>query len=255
MNVNFRPIGRTGNMMFQAAAALGYAKKHRCQWGVQRNLREVPHFLEMFPNVPVLDGEFSRYNRTDPSQFGYDDMPRFNHDTTLVGFFQSIKYFEHCQEEVKNVFKMIGNNVFKDHCSIHIRLGDYVTYSNSFPPITEEYVSQAIRYIMDKSGVNKFIIFSDEIQKAKNLFANHKGQLLEFKFCYETDEHQSLSTMASCSHHIIANSTFSWWGAFLGHNPDKIIVSPHYENWFGPGFTGSAPKDLIPEGWHQIKFR
>jgi hypothetical protein len=61
--------------------------------------------------------------------------------------------------------------------------------------------------------------------------------------------------MASCSHHIIANSTFSWWGAYLGHNPNKIVISPDPSSWFGPGFTGGVPKDLIPDEWIKIKFR
>lgn len=257
MNINFRPIGRTGNMMFQAAAALGYAHKHRWSWGCQHNTREVPHFFEMFPNVPRLNGEFTRYNRTDPSKFGYEEM-RFKQDTTLVGFFQSIKYFEHCQDAVKEVFKLDINPI--DAVSIHVRRGDYVQYSNSFPPVDVKYLNEAIQYVRKNTSPfkvsHKFIFFSDDIDWCKKFVSeNWLGTPNEFLFSERKNEFDDLSLMASCSHHIIANSTFSWWGAFLGHNPDKIVVSPHYENWFGPGFTGAAPKDLIPDNWIQIKFR
>lgn len=276
MRINFRPIGRLGNVMFQAAATLGYAKKHRCEWGFPDDMKEVPYFHQIFPNLPIVNGGFARYNRTDPSQFGYEEMPRFKQDTTLCGFFQSQKYFEHCQEDVKNIFKLDIKPV--DSVSIHVRRGDYVQYSNSFPPINEEYIYDAMgKFCIGLGykkfeGINarKFIFFSDDIQWCKDFVSkgfqfmdkmergilHHvKNEDLTIQFSEGKTEFEDLSLMASCSHHIIANSTFSWWGAFLGHNPDKIIVSPHYENWFGPGFTGSAPKDLIPPEWHQIKFR
>lgn len=249
--INFHPIGRTGNLMFQAAACLGYAKKYGTQWGCPTDTREVPHFRQMFPAVPVLDGHFKRFNRADPSQFNYEPLPEFNQDTTLVGFFQSEKFFEGAYEEIKNVFKLNIQPV--DAISIHVRRGDYVLHPNSFPPVTTDYISKAYWDIYEKTGWKKIIIFSDDIQWCKTNLAFDQTMTVEFS--EGRNEFEDLCLMASCSHHIIANSSFSWWGSWLGHNPNKIIVSPHYENWFGPGFTGSPPKDLIPDSWHQIKFR
>lgn len=260
MKINVRPIGRYANVIFQCAAAIGYTQKHGGHWGIQSNLREVPRFLEYFPNVLVINGDFKRYNRTDPSQFNYEELPKFNQDTTLLGFFQSIKYFEHCQDEVKRVFKLDIKPV--DAVSIHVRRTDYVQYANSFPPINGNYITQALRMTCNTNRSEKIIVFSDDVKWCKeNIpeFIIDTGVNFPDEWGVEysegRNEFEDLSLMASCSHHIIANSTFSWMGAFLGHNPDKIVVSPHYENWFGPGFTGSAPKDLIPESWHQIKFR
>jgi len=254
MRINFRPIGRLGNVMFQAAATLGYAKKHRCEWGFPDDMKEVPYFHQIFPNLPIVNGGFARYNRTDPSQFGYEEMPRFKQDTTLCGFFQSIRYFEHCQEDVKQLFKL--NIQPREATSIHIRRGDYVQYSNSFPPVTIDYLTQAINKIWNvgfEQKLTNFIVFSDDIQWCKDNLKDSNG--FTFQFSEGKTEFEDLSLMASCSHHIIANSTFSWMGAFLGHNPDKIIVSPDPTCWFGQGFTGSTPTDLIPESWHKIKFR
>lgn len=166
-----------------------------------------------------------------------------------MGFFQSEKFFEGAHEEIKRVFKLNIQPVTR--VSIHVRRGDYVQHPNSFPPITPDYIMQAMEYIDIKVGkAMPCIFFSDDIQWCKEHFV---GAL--YSFSEGLGEHGDLSLMASCSHHIIANSSFSWWGSWLGHNPDKIIVSPHYKNWFGPGFTGSPPKDLIPDSWHQIKFR
>jgi hypothetical protein len=249
--INAFPIGRTANQMFQIAALMGYAKKHKCEWGFPSDTREVPHLRKMFPNIPVLDGNFRRANYADPSQFNYEPLPDFGRDTTLVGFFQSEKYFEAADDQIRQMFKLDINPV--DAVSIHVRRGDYVQHSNSFPPINEEYIALAIGKLMNNGYMNagdKVIFFSDDIEWCKRQFKNPRIEYSEGR-----NEFEDLSLMASCKHHIIANSSFSWWGAWLGHNPDKRIVSPSFLNWFGPGFTGSPPKDLIPYNWHQIKFR
>lgn len=252
--INFRPIGRTGNMMFQAAACIGYAKKHGIKWGCPVDTREVPHFLRMFPNVPVIDGMFRPFNRTDPSQFNYEEFPRFERDTTLVGFFQSEKYFENAKDEVRKAFKLDHTALFNDQCSIHVRLGDYVQHSGSFPPVDFKYISEAIYHIVNTSGIKRFLVFSDEISKAHTIFKPIGG--VEFSFIHEVGEYESLSIMHSCSNQIIANSTFSWWGAWLNPNPDKIVICPHHETWFGPDNGVKAPPvDLIPSTWHQIRTR
>jgi hypothetical protein len=236
--------------MFQCAALAGYAKKHGATWGFPSDTREVPHLRKMFPSIPVLDGNFKRINLADPQHFNYSPLQKFNQDTTLLGFFQSEKYFEGADDEIRNMFKLNIQPEYKDYVSIHVRRGDYVQHSNSFPPITWDYVNQALNYICRRIELPiKVIVFSDDIQWCRDNFPK------DCEFSEGRNEFEDLSIMASCSHHIIANSTFSWWGAWLGYNPDKIVVSPHYENWFGPGFTGSAPKDLIPASWHQIKFR
>ena len=246
MNVSCQFIGRLGNNMFQIAACIGYAKKYGVKWGVPAVSREVPNLHKFFPGLPIYEGnEFKRYNAADPSQFNYWPIPEHKQGVKLVGFFQSEKFFEGAHDEVRKAFKLDVKPV--DAVSIHVRRGDYVKYSNSFPPITFNYLQEAFRKF--PLG-QKYLVFSDDIEWCKE---NMTG--FQFSFFEDTDEFRSLSAMAACSHHIIANSTFSWWGAWLGHNPNKIVVSPSADNWFGPGFTGGVPKDLIPDSWHQIKFR
>jgi hypothetical protein len=255
--VTYQPIGRLGNQMFQCAAAIGYAKKYNVGWACPNDTKEVPRFHDFFPGLPRYDGhEFKRYNAADPSQFNYWPIPENKNGTKLVGFFQSEKFFEGAHDDVKRTFRLNYSYAAMSRglVSIHIRRGDYVQHSNSFPPITGEYIDQAINKIKSFGyDVTELVCFSDDIPWCrKNLTSFGR---ITVRYSEGRSELEDLSLMASCDHHIIANSTFSWWGAWLGHNPDKIIVSPSADNWFGPGFTGEVPKDLIPSSWHQIKFR
>lgn len=246
--VTFRPIGRLGNNMFQTAACIAYAKKYGYEWRVpttRYNGDNDPWLLTKFwPDLPTTEHRWigERYEQYDPKDFNYKPIPNIGR-ATLLGFFQSEKFFEGFHNEVRASFPLVYHTAFKEMISIHIRRGDYVNNSNSFPPIKKEYILKALDCL--PKGHRK-IIFSDDPHWCKEEYP-------EFEICYESDEYQSLCYMASCSHHIIANSTFSWWGAWLGFNPNRIVVSPHYTQWFGPAWTGKPPIDLIPEKWVQIK--
>jgi hypothetical protein len=207
----------------------------------------------MFPAVPVLDGNFKRVNRTEPVFFNYEPLPNFNRDITLV--------FEGYDEEIKKMFALAIQPMTA--ISLHIRMGDYATNPSHFPPVTMEYVRKAINcmpYLESPSfpdqimPFKKIIVFSDDIEYCKKNLELLRTPSTWFEYCEEKDEFKSLSLMASCSHHIIANSSFSWWGAFLGHNPDKIVVCPSYKNWFGPENGVQNPKDIPCSNWIQIEY-
>jgi len=254
--ITFRPIGRLGNNLFQAAACIGYAKAHGTSWAIPANRsagdlfedKPTPWLLPRFwPNLPMCHGGHGhRYEQHNVKMFNYKPIPYFgSQDVTLVGFFQSEKWFENAKEEVRAAFILKDYPEYRGYVSIHVRRGDYVANSNSFPPVTIYYIRHGLEKIIPL--VSKILVFSDDIQWCKE---NLKG----YGFYYNEDqnEYEALSKMASCGHHIIANSTFSWFGAWLGKNPDRIVVSPSSKKWFGPGFEGSEPVDLIPPTWIQI---
>lgn len=246
MIVTSRYIGRLGNNMFQLAAAIGYARRYGGEWRSLAQNEECPEFYNYFPNLPTSPPRGRAYQCHDPSTFNYKPIKNQG-SVNLMGFFQSLKYFEHCQDEVKEVFKLPVNPDMYQYCSIHVRRGDYVKYKDSFPPVSLRYISAAMA-TMKADGVDKFMVFSDDIEWCK---ANIKG--VEFS---QGNPFEDMANMASCSNHIIANSSFSWWGAYLGINPDKHIISPSACTWFGKknGVTMAigTPKDLIPDGWQQI---
>ena len=256
-------IGRLGNSMFQIAACIGYARKYDQQWLVQEEvLNGESSIHRVYPNLPKTHRRARTYNEHPDGicpthgdhynlcRFNYHPIPYVREDLYLVGFWQSWRYFEGQDAEIKSVFALPHVAGYEDYVSIHVRRGDYVQFAGSFPPITVEYIQQAL----NKINTGKAIVFSDDIGWCRaNL---HHLETSQMKIEYsEGNEHQDLSLMASCGHHIIANSTFSWWGAYLGHNPDRIVVTPSAKpgSWFGPAGIKTECGDLLPPEWIQIE--
>lgn len=283
-------IGRLGNSMFQIAASIGYARKYGYDWAVQ----EIPHNNEsaihrVFPNLPKTNfkGEshqehphgFCERHQTsfDECHFDYHPIPDLGPNAFLRGFWQSYKYFEGYEDEIKKVFELPHVPGYENYVSIHVRRGDYVHHAGSFPPITDKFLYYAmgmftigLGHKTDGINARKFIFFSDDISWCKEFVSSGlefmermeggkvhhvKEDDLIIEFSEGRNELEDLSIMASCGHHIIANSTFSWWGAYLGHNPDRIVITPSQErgSWFGlQAGVKRAVVDLLPPNWIQI---
>jgi len=181
-------------------------------------------------------------------------------DLLLKGNRQSEKYFkryetkirsdfslsEHCISAVKKYFKEFEE---QNSISIHIRRGDYLT------PVALEwlgllpisYYTNAFARTVEKGKDNKFYIFSDDIEWAKqNLKIEYKHEFVSGVITKNSMEDFYL--MSQCKHNIIANSTFSWWAAWLNSNPDKIVIAP--KKWYSKANLDT--KDLIPDEWIQI---
>ena len=140
----------------------------------------------------------------------------------------------------------------KGVCSIHVRRGDYVTYYTQFPPVTEGYLRKAIE-LAAANGFTKFLVFSDGIDWCKEVFSTPRYKGYTFEYSEGKNEFEDMALMSNCEWNIISNSTFSWWGAWLNQNPNKIVISPSKNNWFGKRVKLST-EDIIPENWVQIRF-
>lgn len=269
-------IGRLGNNMFQIAACIGYAKKYGIKWGVQKGYVEKGFNAfqvdKYFPNLPEATTTYRAHQEHRDNSYclkhrcGLDEC-WFNHHNIefypagirLMGFFQSWKYFDNAKEEVREAFPLKEYPELKDYVSIHVRRGDYLQNSGSFPPVTIEYVHKAINKIWNAGfaqKLTKFYVFSDDLQWCKDNIKDSNG--FTFKFSEGRNEYEDLCMMASCSHNIISNSTLAWWAAWLNKNPDKIVVSPSCKrgNWFGlDNGVKQDCVDLLPPEWIQIEFR
>lgn len=250
-------LGRLGNNLFQVAACINYSKLHNVPWAIPPNY----HHRQIYKywKFPVYRGNIKKlpvFDRASSDEtWGYCDLPFYPNGVKLRGFFQSHKYLDPAKEEVLKAWNFKVHYELKDFTSIHIRRTDYVTHSDYFPPVTMDYVQQAIHDLHCLIGKRheKFLVFSDDVAWCKQEFANtFPGKI--FIFSEGKNEYEELSKMASCGHNIIANSSFSYIAAYANRNPDKIVITPDATEWFGVK-SKLDTKDLLPPEWNQVKFR
>lgn len=239
-------VGRMCNQMFQIACCIGMAKKHGLQYHVPAHTQNdglwIPRFLHL---------QNENYNPYIPltvikeSSFEYHEIPFEEkwklRNTELRGYWQSEKYFNHCKEEVKEAFN-IPYKKQEGFVSLHVRRTDYLTFPNHHPVITNEYIEEAQRRLMNE-GYYKFIVFGDDPVWNKEHINKEIYPLGDFEYSEGKTEKEDLSLMSSCEHNICSNSTYAWWGAWLNQNPNKIVIMP--KRWFGPACNHNT-SDLYP---------
>lgn len=261
--------GNTCNAMFQLAALIGMSKKtgldycvpyhetyYEPNYGCTNNSiwDGFDFYGEAFATEPDLNIELKEVE----FPFEYKDT-LVDDFTDMKGFFQSEKYFENAEQEIKDQFKIkavhkevvdakIKSGEYPDplNCtSLHLRLGDYTHKRAYHPAIPVKYWAQAMASVPRRDNV---VIFSDDIVQARSMFGT------DSRLTYSTDVNpfSALYHMSLCRNHIICNSTFGWWGAKLGewNNPvDKLVVAPKL--WFGEAHDYSS-KDIIPDRWIKL---
>ncbi|GAB3899472.1 alpha-1,2-fucosyltransferase [Spirosoma agri] len=179
------------------------------------------------------------------------------------GCWQSEDYFSDCADVIRKelTFKRQTGETFDYYkeiirqaeipVSLHIRRGDYVShpeFSQSFGFLGLDYYQQAIPLLLNQFPTAKFFIFSDDPDWVKqNLTLNVPHEFVT-NAGSEADL-DDLQLMGLCYHHIIANSSFSWWGAWLNPRTDKVVIAP--KHWFKNKPTWNT-KDLIPTRWIRI---
>ncbi|MGH0033105.1 MAG: alpha-1,2-fucosyltransferase [Myxococcota bacterium] len=280
--------GGLGNQMFQYAAGLRLAVARGTQLKLDLSLLEAPHrfgarrFYELEPFRTGAEiasaeeiGSFLRRSRSLWSRLR--GRPRrlvrerhFHFDPTVLdlpdgvclhGYWQSPRYFADVEDRVRREFAFekepTGRNAELaaeiDACtatSLHVRRGDYV----SDPAVQAmhgvcslDYYRRAIRFVAERVTDPVFVVFSDDPEWTRaNLDLGSAGILVDHNGPGRGFE--DLRLMSRCRHHIMANSTFSWWGAWLNPSPDKLVVAP--DPWFQDEARDTS--DLLPEGWVKL---
>lgn len=255
--------GGLGNMLFQTAAAEWMGKKYGkevCynnakehfefllrfgQWvSHSSEYHSVFRFIDWFKNCDFIN-EFA--NVVD-IPFHYFDFRPID-GVEYRGYFQSEKYFDGDwarfiftpTNRVNQRVGLIMNNLSGETCSVHVRRGNYVKLQDKHVLQPMSYYVRAIEH-MRSVGANKFVVFSDDIEWCKQ---NFEGD--EFVFVHDTD-YVELFCMSRCKHNIIANSSFSWWGAYLGSPIGRVVIAP--SKWFPKSEPNSI--DIIPNNWIKL---
>jgi hypothetical protein len=185
-------------------------------------------------------------------------IPQSTQCIYLKGYFQAYRYGQEVEQQLRTELRLREapsgknletlNEIQACECavSLHVRLGDYKVDcgGSNLLPIT--YYQRAIQAMNERLVNPTYFVFSDEIDSAREclpklermVFVNHNS---------ENAAHEDLRLMSGCRHHIIANSSFSWWGAWLNPHTDKIVYYPN--RWF---HLNPTLPDLIPPAWRSI---
>jgi len=255
--------GGLGNVLFQVTAALSYSIDNNIPAVFNINQHLLPNqgndiknykenLLRNIKFVSKIDDYDFIY---DEAEYEYNEIPKKD-SIVLRGGFSSCKYFEHNRSKILDIYDIdsvtdqhIKENYiidFNQTISLHIRRGDYIKFPDHHPILPKKYYNDALTYIFSNdTTIKNVLVFSDDIKWCKSNFSD------EFIFIDEKD-YISLYMMSMCKHNIIANSTFSWWGAWLNKNDSKIIITP--DKWFGEKYKHFNTKDLIKDEWIKIEW-
>lgn len=230
-----------GNSLFQLAAAESLAKEND-------DIANVTNFkaAELFNYCPEDKVDNSSYLFKE-SSFHYT-KPDYMPNLKLEGYFQSEKYFKQEEGYIREILEIAPEYKFekKDYCAIHVRRGDYLKQPQYHPVLPYSYYSLAVEKIEKETGCDRYIVFSDDPKWCKEIFTESKFQVRDRM--YDKGHWFDFSEQTSCRFHIIANSTFSWWSAWLSKS-EYVVAPDPFKRWFGPLYSHYNMKDLIPKKW------
>ena len=270
--------GRLGNQMFQYAALLGIAVHKGYDWVIPPFEGYGDSNYGLFDcfkmssvkeeNFGYVQGQSIQSGCFHFSQEFFDNCPD---NINLHDYFTTEKYFKNIEDLIRNdfefkdeilnpckeIFDDLKNSIF-----LHVRRSDYISSQVHHPLCSLQYYENALKHFDESSPV---LVFSDDIEwcKDQELFSSDRFMLSEYqeKYPQKSDTNDGkqnalipyfdLCMMTLCFGGIIANSTLSWWGAWLIKNPTQPIIVP--DPWFGPGYNHYIMDDLLPKNWIKVE--
>ena len=272
-------MGGLGNQLFQIFATIAYAIKSKNRFvflGIDKLgsgsttvrytfwktllVKLSPFLVESLPQMYTI-----RENGFPYVELNVSEM--VNNNIMINGYFQSYKYFEHsydmiyrmlCIDKIKETLmnKLHLNNKLENYVSMHFRIGDYKKIQHYHPLATYNYYKGSLTYIQKCNPDMPFTILFfcedidiNDVMKQINVLMT---EFLNYKFIRcdnKLADWEQMIFMSCCHHNIIANSSFSWWGAYFNSAEDKIVCYPSI--WFGPAANNNT-KDLCPPNWVRI---
>lgn len=237
-------MGRIGNSMFQIACTVGYGIKN----GMPVSFPEWDGF-KMFKQPFPTYKEKPQFPMFKEKGFHYTEIPYMG-DVDLFGYFQSHRYWEHCEGTIRDIFepsdeikeKLKEYDIGINDCAIHVRLTDYVRLKDYHTNLPMDYYNKGI----ELTSADRYFVFSDDIETCKTLFPNN------FIFISTGDDMVDFFLMTKFRIFICANSSWSYWVSFLSKHLDKKIIFPRKELWFAEENKHANVDDLYRREWRLI---
>jgi hypothetical protein len=274
-------MGGLGNQLFQIFATISYAIKSRNDFkfinvdqlgGGSSTLRytfwnTLLHRLKPF----LIDNYPQPIHVIREKDFTYNELPVYEmigNISIINGYFQSYKYFNDNYETICRLIDINGiknkllekicydEYYFKDTISMHFRIGDYKKIQHVHPLMTKDYYDRCLDFIQSKNPNVNFIVMyfceDCDIEDVSKIVKYLEEKFSNYKFIRGDNtlaDWEQMLLMSCCHHNIIANSSFSWWSAYLNNWSDKMVCYPSV--WFGPSAQHNT-SDLCPPEWNKI---
>jgi hypothetical protein len=273
-------MGGLGNQLFQIFATITYAIKSRNQFnflnvstlgGGSTTVRNT--YWKSFLNrlTPFLiDKTPQPIQVIREKDFTFNELSICEGDCLIYGYFQSYKYFQENYEMICRIIELekmkdslllklnLNDEYLKNCISMHFRLGDYKKLPQYHPVMPYNYYLNSLRLIKNTTSSRRYTILylceDDDIDEVLKTISRLKEEFPDYIFIRgenTLEDWEQMLLMSCCHHNIIANSSFSWWGAYFNSRPDKIVCYPPI--WFGPAANHNT-KDLCPTEWNRIEF-
>jgi hypothetical protein len=251
-----------GNRLFQVAFIYSYAKKYNKEYGYienQNNPHSTLNYLEKiypFMNKILIESP-NVYQEESHKCISYVNIPNYQEDTIFNGYFQCDQYFREYKSEIQNLFLLPSLEHPLPHNSIflHVRRGDYLYSPNHYIDLTLYYI-KCVQFLNIQKEKNYVLyIVSDDIEYCKRDLSRIINKLVSNVIYVEgLNEIETLSLMKECKlGGICANSSFSWWGAYLNPNPDKLVFFP--SQWFRNPKYQEWPNEIAFEGSYVVDMK
>jgi hypothetical protein len=267
--VRVRIVGGLGNQMFGAAAGMALAKRLGANLEFEHyrfresSARTLPYELAPF-NLPAKLCDSPRYRWwkritvwRQPGHHFDPEFERLSGSVYLKGYFQSWRYFENIAGEVRQAFDLkptisaagraqaaAAESAGERSVAVHLRRGDYTQQTQRFALLQKDYYARAIRLINRAVERPNFFVVSDDLDAARDMFADQH----DATFAAGGTAFDDMYLLGCCHHHIIANSSFSWWGAWLSPWADGLTIAPR--EWFSRAVSlHTYVDDTYPPGW------
>ena len=276
-------MGGLGNQLFQIFTTISHAINIKTRFafidveklGSGQTIVRPTYWDNFLINLkPFTTKAFPQMLLIKEAGFRYNDLNLYKHKTQgqnicLFGYFQSHKYFS---ENFYKICKMIDleqikktvisksgftQDVLNDTVSLHFRLGDYKKIQHYHPIMTYEYYKKSLTFLKTREQLKNNVLYfceEEDLEDVNETITKLKSDFPTVNFIRASNDlsdWEQMILMSSCRDNIIANSSFSWWAAYLNMNPYKIVCYP--ATWFGE-VAGHDTRDLCPMDWNKITF-
>lgn len=281
--ISIKPMGGLGNQLFQIFATISYGLEYtrnivlpytdQLHTGTVRNTYWDTFLIgcRNMTTYNLLNNETNESLMSMPiyneKSFEYKKIPNpKGPKMQLHGYYQSYKYFDKHWGSIKKMISLDDQQkaIKKDYAdlfstketiSLHFRIGDYANIQNCHPIMPFQYYYNAIcNLTMHKNKKYRILYFCQDIDNEKvSVIVNRLSRMFtELEFVKVSDDivdWKQMLIMSVCSHNIIANSTYSWWGAYLNQNDKKMVYYPN--KWFGKSLQHNT-SDMFPPNWVNV---